>query len=153
MKSFGWLMLCLLVGGCGSMGDTDAPTRDEIDALKRRIGQVEKRTKTLEKRVLHEGDKPTKKPPEKDRKKGDGAGEDEKTIVKTQVAVEGDATRVLLNVGKRRFVLPAEVPLGEYNIMAAFADQKPIKTGTVAVEKDKPITLNCSADLKTCVVK
>ena len=153
MKPFVCLMLCLLVGGCGAFGDTDAPTRDEIEALDRRIGQVEKRTKTLEKRVLNEADKPDKKPPENNKKGEDPEGEEKPPVVKTKVAVQGDATRVVLTVGKRRLVLPAEVPVGEYAIMAAFADQKPVKTGNVTVEKNKPLTLTCTAASKTCTVK
>lgn len=66
-----------------------------------------------------------------------------------RVGVTGDAAGVILDGEGGHYVLPAQVPAGQYLIRATFGEDT-VTAGTVTIAPDSPITLSCRGGLKRC---
>jgi hypothetical protein len=147
-----WFIFLVVLAGCKAADDSEVTVQSPLET---RVVQLEKRVKTLEKRLTELKQTAAKKKPdhekekEKDREK---RKKDEVTGPAGTVNVEGDAKRVLLTADKKRVSLPGAVGEGEYTIMAAFGEEKPIEVGALTVVADKIFTVTCDAKLKTCTV-
>ena len=70
-----------------------------------------------------------------------------------QVKVEGDAKQVMVSRGDRKMRLPARLPAGKYNILAAFGDKPLQKKLTLEVQRGTPVTVVCASADETCTVQ
>ena len=90
MKSLAAVLVAgLLATGCAS----DGPTKEEFEAIKRRVAVLEKKAKAMEPAK----GKQLGKPSQKDAKAGKAAPP------KTGVKITGDAEKVMLTAGKRQY--------------------------------------------------
>lgn len=129
-----------LLGGCGS-----ASQDEKIEELSRKVATLEKRVKAAEGGKKGAKGKAAKGKSKAGKTKAPPAGP------KARVEVAGDATKVLLTNGKRKFTLPGDVPVGEYTVLAAFEESaQPAQAGAATVTEGKTTTLTCTTASKAC---
>ena len=68
------------------------------------------------------------------------------------VQLEGDATKVLFAMGKKRLKVPGPVPAGKYKILAAFGTADLKEAGAITVEPKKTKVVSCSGTSMRCSV-
>jgi len=128
-------LVALALTACSNQG----ATKEEFDALKRRVMALEKKAKGMDQK----GGK-AKAPPSSPQKPPGP---------KTPIKVTGNAIKVVLTMGKRRIGVPAGVPEGDYTIHALFTQgAKPVEAGKLTVKGKTPITIDCSSESKKCEV-
>lgn len=138
-------LVCGLLTGCAGTAQ-----QEKVDELTKKVATLEKRVKALE---SGKGKKaPKGKAPAKGKSKAAPKGAKGKTATgpATEVKASGDAKKVLLTDGKRKFPVPGKVPAGEYSILASFEETaQPAQSGTLTVT-DQPVTIQCVAADKAC---
>ena len=67
--------------------------------------------------------------------------------------MQGDAKQVMVSRGDRKMRLPARLPAGKYNILAAFGDKPLQKKATLEVQRGTPVTVVCAAADESCAVQ
>jgi len=151
-RIIGLVTLAIGLTACGSAGDSD-----KVERLERKVMALERRVKSLETRGGRKGP-----PNSAQRRQGNRAGKPDGVkpnaaqpksnapVDKGKVRAQGDARRVALLRNGKKFSLPSEVPVGDYKILAAFGEDKPVEAGTVSVAKEQAVTITCSAETKTC---
>ncbi len=143
----------LLVVACKTPSADESAKDEEIAALKTRVERLEKRLNALE-----AGKGRTKAPAAR----GAGGGGGGRTRAKAPtprepvtgpvvpVSIGGDATRVLLTDGDRKWRLPSRVPPGEYTLLAAFGEEKLERRSKVYIKEGEPVALTCRAETNSC---
>jgi hypothetical protein len=123
-------VVIVLLVGCGG---------EEGAGLKKKVDQLERRVEALER-----GGR---------RGAGRKEGKNQQAAVvegpKGRVEVSGDATRVALLKDGNRFEIPGEVPVGSYQIIARFGDEK-VEAGSLEVADGETVSVACTAASKTC---
>jgi len=168
-------ILALLAGALGATTactSSDAPTKEDLDAVKRRLTSVEKRVKAVEgkggagqgkagkAKGRAGGAKAKKKGGGKDKKGGGKAKKGGEPNAPTEdlgpvvsIDVEGDASKVVLMKARKKYAVPGQVPAsGEYTVLAAFPDTKPMEAGRIEVGEADAV-LSCDGEDKTCVLR
>lgn len=165
-------ILVLLLTSLVSMTScsSDSVTKEDLDAVKRRLTSVEKRVKAVEGKGAGGGAakagkakgggggaKAKKKGGGKEKKKGGGKKKGGEPNAPTenlgpvvQVDVEGEVSKVVLMKARKKYSVPGEVPADdEYTILAVFPDTKPMEAGRIEIG-DEPVTVTCDASTQTC---
>lgn len=128
-------VLTLAMSACTSEG----PSKEEFDALKRRVVFLEKKAKGMDQQKGVKSKAP--------------AASAKPMGPKTGIQLTGDALKVVVSAGKRRIGIPAALPEGEYTIHALFTQgAKPIEAGKLTAKGKEPITVNCTAATQKCEV-
>lgn len=142
------VLFALVLGGGSALGGCSAAGQDEkLEELSRKVATLEKRLKAVE------GGKKGKGKAAKGKSKAGKTKTKAPVPVgpKAKVEVAGDATKVLLTNGKRKFTLPGDVPVGEYTVLASFEESaQPAEAGTATVTEGKVTTLTCTLAEKAC---
>jgi outer membrane murein-binding lipoprotein Lpp len=137
VRVLGWLIVGLALAGCGS-----AAQGEKIDELAKKVTTLDKRVKVLEGKSKSGK---SKGKASKGKAKSPAAGP------KGKVELTGDAKKVLLSNGKRKFTLPGDVPAGDYKILASFDEaSEPAETGSAVVAADSTLTISCVGSTKKC---
>ncbi len=141
------VLFALVLGGSSAVGGCGAAGQDEkLEELSRKVATLEKRLKTLE-----GGKKGAKGKSAKGKSKSGKGKAKAPAGPKAKVEVAGDAVKVLLTNGKRKFTLPGEVPVGEYTVLASFEETaEPAQAGAATVTEGKTTTLTCTTADKAC---
>jgi hypothetical protein len=141
VRGWTWALLGMALMGCGN-----AAQQEKIDELAKKVTTLEKRVKAIEGKGKAKG---------KASKGKAGKGKAKAPVgPKAKVATTGDASKVLLSNGKRKFTLPGDVPAGEYKILASFdAGAEPAEVGTATVTADQPLTIDCEASARRCAAE
>lgn len=126
-----WIALGL--GACAA----DPQQTEEIEALKRRVTSLERRIGEIDGNTV-----------EAARSRGDG-----ERAAKGTVALEGDATKVMLFARGRRVPVPGPVAAGEYVVQVQFGSDTPIDAGPATVVADATLTVTCTAETKSCTTR
>ncbi len=137
MRALAWMVLGVALLGCGN-----AAQQEKIDELSKRVTTLDKRVKAIE------GPKG-----KANKSKGKATKGKAKAPAgpKGKVALSGDATKVLLANGKRKFTLPGDVPAGEYKILASFGDtSETSEVGDAVVTAEETLTISCAASTESC---
>lgn len=143
--SFRWVLLFTLFAGACS-----GPSREEHEALKKRVANIERKAKAFEQAVGRnsklKGNKGGNNSafPNRDAKRP--------AVQLGRVEVQGDVKKVVLVAGERRFPLPASVPKGDWDILATFGDAEPITVGKVTIEPKSTQIVACDGAKQTCEV-
>lgn len=157
-----WLLL-LGLAACNG-GSDDKVVLD----LQKRVTQLEKKVKSLEAVAKGRGAKPGAEKGKTSAEKGKASAEKGKSSDKgaadkggkstdsanlATVKAEGDAAKVVLSQGKKKFKIPGKVPPGSYTVLASFdAAKAPEEAGKIEVKAKKSLTLSCSEADATCRV-
>ncbi len=140
MRALAWMVLGVALLGCGN-----AAQQEKIDDLSKKVTTLDKRVKAIE---------GPKGKANKSKGKGKAATKSKAKAPagpKGKVALSGDATKVLLANGKRKFTLPGDVPAGEYKILASFDDaSEATEVGDAVVVGESTLTISCAALTETC---
>jgi hypothetical protein len=66
------------------------------------------------------------------------------------VSITGDAARVVAVSGSTRLTLPAELPAGQWDLLADFPDLQGTIAGRITVADGERLTVNCIASMAQC---
>jgi hypothetical protein len=118
-----------LLVGCG----------EENPGLKKKVDQLERRVEALERGGRRGAGRREGKPQAAAAVEGP----------KGRVEVTGDAARVALLKDGNRFDVPGEVPVGSYQIIARFGDER-VEAGSLEIAEGETVSVACAAASKTC---
>lgn len=74
-------------------------------------------------------------------------------VVKGEVVVEGEATKVVLMKQRRKYAVPGPVPVGQYSVLASWGEETPAAAGSVEVKAEASVTITCDAADKRCLAE
>lgn len=161
MKSlFPTLALLLIVAGVTVTSGCAGSDAAEVEALKRRIANLETRTKQLESLAGVPGGGAQRGA--KSRQRGSaaskpGEGGTRKTTPTidpsegAELTLTGDALKVMVTIGQRRMAPRGVAPAGEATVLAQFTEgQAPVQAGTGTLTAGSKVTINCDSASQTC---
>lgn len=155
----------LIVLAANFAGCADPSQATEIANLNRRVGNLETRLKALEgggRAPTHgarPGGKPGAKGPGKAKAAKAGGGKAPAPAKapsgpRAKLLLEGDAVKVMVGNGERRFAVPGPSPVGELKIAAQFeAGKAPVEAGTFTAEDTKTYAIVCVKETQTCTAE
>lgn len=137
-----WLLWVGLVGCAGQDVSSD------VLRLERKVAQLERRVQELE------GRRGARAGAEGARGRPEGRRPDRRPRpTGPQIAVEGDAQRVMLLSGSDRYRVPGPVPPGTYEVHASLDGGRPRPAGEVVIVADQDATISCSAASQQCTLR
>jgi hypothetical protein len=129
--------------GCGA-------SQTQVDKLENRIATLEKRVRQLEGGGGRVPAKAKKRRRRGKARRGNAANDGGVGAIE----VAGDAVKVALEQGDKVLAVPGKVPAGEYAILAAFAaDEEMVKAGSLEVDADGSMLVDCRSKEMACAAK